>query len=64
VFKFGGNSVFKGMFHRVRKVGYTFGYIVIQMDVRILQISPIGTDFFYFFAGNKALELKKIRTNR
>jgi hypothetical protein len=27
-------------------LGYTLGYIVIRMDVRILQISQIGTDFF------------------
>jgi hypothetical protein len=38
--------------------------VVIQMDVRISQISPIRTDFFLFFAGNQALGLKKIRTNR
>jgi hypothetical protein len=37
--------------------------IVIRIDVRIQRISQIGTDFFLFFAGNQALELKKIRTN-
>jgi hypothetical protein len=45
---------------------------VIQIDVRILRISWIGTDFFYFFAGNKAFgsnksvpirEIRKIRTS-
>jgi hypothetical protein len=27
-------------------LSYIFGYIGIQIDVRILRISPIGTDFF------------------
>ena len=34
------------MFHQVRKVGYTLGYIMIQMDVRTQRISRMDTDFF------------------
>jgi hypothetical protein len=50
---------FFGMFHSVRKVGYNFGYIVIRMDVRILRISPMDTDFFYFLLEIKHWGLKK-----
>ncbi|MEN9612190.1 MAG: hypothetical protein RLZZ628_3004 [Bacteroidota bacterium] len=38
------------MFDSVRKGSYTFGYVGIQMDVRISRISPIRADFFCFFA--------------
>jgi hypothetical protein len=30
---------------------FIFGYILIRIDVRILQISLIGTDFFWKNAG-------------
>jgi hypothetical protein len=38
-------DVFLNFFEDVSFLGYTFGAIVIRMDVRILQISQIGTDF-------------------
>jgi hypothetical protein len=41
----------------------TLGYIVIQMDVRISQISRIRTDFFCFFAWILSMNSKKIRKN-
>jgi hypothetical protein len=44
---------YDGMFHGVRKVGYTFGHIMIRMDVRILRISQLDTDFFYFLLETK-----------
>jgi hypothetical protein len=36
---------FNWIFWDVSFLGDTFGYIVIRMDVRIPQISRIGTDF-------------------
>ncbi|MEN9611245.1 MAG: hypothetical protein RLZZ628_2059 [Bacteroidota bacterium] len=51
------------MFHSVRKASYTFGYIGIQMDVRISQISRIRTDFFGIHAQNPSKKTKKIRIN-
>ncbi|MEN9610910.1 MAG: hypothetical protein RLZZ628_1724 [Bacteroidota bacterium] len=56
-------------------LGYTFGYIVIQMDVRISRISPMGTDFFLSFRRNLSFlrkdkkksvsigEIREIRTS-
>jgi hypothetical protein len=41
-----GISIKWDFFGDVSFLGYTFGYIMIRMDVRILQISQIGTDFF------------------
>jgi hypothetical protein len=44
----GLNEIFwglNGMFHQVRKVGFTLGYLGIRMDVRIPPISRIRTDF-------------------
>jgi hypothetical protein len=51
----GLNGIFLGCFI----LGYTFGYIMIQMDVRIQQISQICTDFFYFLLETKHWDLKK-----
>jgi hypothetical protein len=39
---------FLGFFRDVSFFGYTSGYIMIRMDVRIERISPIDTDFFEF----------------
>jgi hypothetical protein len=36
---------FAGLKWDVSFLGYTFGYIEIRIDVRILRISPIRTDF-------------------
>jgi hypothetical protein len=50
------------IFGEVSFLGYTFRYIVIRMDVRILRISPIGTDFL----SQKSVpigEIRKIRTS-
>jgi hypothetical protein len=48
----GFNGIFFGMFHKTRKVGNTWGYIGIRMDVRISRIAPMGTDFFEIHAWN------------
>jgi hypothetical protein len=59
-------------FWDVSFLGYTLGYIGIQMDVRILRISPIGTDFLEpqcWVLGKKRKksvpigEIRKIRTS-
>jgi hypothetical protein len=72
--EFGLNGIFLGLngidflgFFRIYRnisfVDYTFGYIVIRMDERILRISPILTDFFRIYARNPSKKTKKICTN-
>jgi hypothetical protein len=46
------------IFWDVSFLGYTFGYIVIQIDVRIQRISPIRTDFFW---QKKSVRIGEIR---
>ncbi|MEN9613073.1 MAG: hypothetical protein RLZZ628_3887 [Bacteroidota bacterium] len=40
------------------------GYFWIRIDVRILRISPIRTDFLEFMLETQAKKQKKIRMNR
>jgi hypothetical protein len=47
------------IYRDVSFLGYTFGYIRIQMDVRILRISQIHTDFFLFFCLKPSIGVKK-----
>ncbi|MEN9612867.1 MAG: hypothetical protein RLZZ628_3681 [Bacteroidota bacterium] len=60
--EFGLNGIFLGL-NGIDFLGFMgcsiFGYILIRIDVRILRISRIRTDFFIFLPKTKHLGSKK-----